>query len=170
MGRGPAYSVLGHGTMTALLLVLLVLGLVLLVAEAHLPTYGVLGAGGVAALVGAIVVAVDAAGGGVVLGLALAFPIGAAGAAVGAVAVRKALAANRRPARGGAEGLLGHVGTVRRPLDPMGHVLVDGELWRARCSWAEEDEPPPHEGDRVVVEEVRGLTLTVRRAEEWELR
>jgi membrane-bound serine protease (ClpP class) len=156
--------------MTALLLVLLVLGLVLLVAEAHLPTYGVLGGAGVAALAGAIVVAVEAAGGGTVLALALALPIAVAVGAVGTVAARKALAANRRRPRGGAEGLLGHVGTVRRPLDPLGHVLVDGELWRAQRSWAEEDEAPPHEGDRVVVEEVRGLTLTVRRAEEWELR
>jgi membrane-bound serine protease (ClpP class) len=156
--------------MTALLLVLLVVGFVLLVAEAHLPTYGVLGGAGVVALVGAVVVAVEAAGGGLVLALALALPFGLAAGAVGAVAVRKALAANRRRPRGGAEGLLGHVGTVRRPLDPLGHVFVDGELWRAQCSWADEDEPPPHEGDRVVVEEVRGLTLTVRRAEEWEVR
>ena len=156
--------------MTALILALLVLGCVLLVAEAHLPTYGVLGGAGLAALVGAIVVAVEASGGGLVLALALALPLGVAAAAGGVVVMRKALAVNRRRARGGAEGLLGHVGTVRRPLDPLGHVLVDGELWRAQHSWAEEDEPPPHEGERVVVEDVRGLTLTVRRAEEWELR
>ncbi len=156
--------------MTALLFLLLVVGLVLLVAEAHLPTYGALGGAGVAALVGAIVVAVEVAGGGIVLGLALAVPFGVAAGAVGTVAVRKALVANRRRPRGGAEGLLGQVGTVRCSLDPLGQVLVNGELWRAQRSWAEEDEPPPHEGDRVVVEEVRGLTLTVRRAEDWELR
>ena len=156
--------------MTALILALLVLGVVLIVAEAHLPTYGVLGGAALAALVGAIVVAVEASGGGLVLALALALPVGVALAAATAVAMRKALAVNRRRPRGGAEGLLGHVGTVRRSLDPLGHVLVDGELWRAQHSWAAEDEPPPHEGERVVVEDVRGLTLTVRRAEEWELR
>ena len=156
--------------MTALILALLVLGAVLLVAEAHLPTYGVLGGAGLAALVGAIVVAVEASGGGVVLALALALPLAVATARGGAVAMRRALAVTRRRPRGGAEGLLGHVGVVRRPLDPLGHVLVDGELWRAQQSWAEEDEPPPHEGERVVVEDVRGLTLTVRRAEEWEVR
>ena len=156
--------------MTALILALLVLGLVLLVAEAHLPTHGVLGGAGLAALVGAIVVTVEASGGGLVLAFALALPLGVATAAGGALAMRKALAVNHRRPRGGAEGLLGHVGTVRRSLDPLGHVLVDGELWRAQRSWAEEDEPPPHEGEQVVVEDVRGLTLTVRRAEEWELR
>ena len=83
--------------------------------------------------------------------------------------MRKALAASRRRARCGAEGLVGHVGVVRLPLDPLGHVLVDGELWRARRSWAEEDEPPPAAGEAVVVDRVQGLTLSVRRAEEWEV-
>ena len=35
--------------------------------------------------------------------------------------------------------------------------------------WPTEDEPPPVEGDRVVVDSVHGLTLLVRRAEEWEV-
>ena len=48
-----------------------------------------------------------------------------------------------------------------------GHVLVAGERWRARRSWP--DEPALTEGDQVVVEQVQGLTLSVRRAEEWEV-
>ena len=77
--------------MTALILALLVLGCVLLVAEAHLPTYGVLGGAGLAALVGAIVVAVEASGGGLVLALALALPLGVAAAAGGVVVMRRRL-------------------------------------------------------------------------------
>ena len=51
---------------------------------------------------------------------------------------------------------------------PAGQVYVDGALWRARddCGLGE---GPLHEGDVVVVEAVRGLTLSVRRADEWEL-
>jgi membrane-bound serine protease (ClpP class) len=85
------------------------------------------------------------------------------------VAVRKTYLAARRRVDCGAEGLVGHVGVVRRPLDPLGIIAVDGELWRARRSWAEEDAPPPHEGEPVVVECVHGLTLSVRRAEVWEV-
>ena len=155
--------------MTALTLALLVLGAALLVAEAHLPTYGALGVAGGAAFFGGIALAVVEAGGSILLALALILPIAAVSAAFGAVAVRKALAANRRRARCGAEGLVGHVGVVRRPLDPLGHVAIGGELWRARRSWADEDEPPPREGDVVVVDRVQGLTLTVRRAESWEV-
>ncbi len=85
------------------------------------------------------------------------------------VTLREARAISRRQVQSGAEGLIGHVGIVRRRIDPLGDVAVDGELWRARRSWATEDEPPPAEGDPVVVDSVHGLTLLVRRAEEWEV-
>jgi membrane protein implicated in regulation of membrane protease activity len=89
--------------------------------------------------------------------------------ALAVVCMRKALTVSRRRARGGAQGLIGHLGVVRRPLDPVGHVAIDGELWRARLRWAEEHERSPGEGDPVVVDEVQGLTLCVRRAEVWEV-
>ena len=47
-------------------------------------------------------------------------------------------------------------------------MFVDGALWRAR-SWGLEGEPPLARGLPVVVENVNGLTLTVRPAEEWEV-
>jgi membrane-bound ClpP family serine protease len=155
--------------MTGLILTLLILGSGLLVAEAHLSTYGALGTAGVAAFVAAIVLAVLDSGGSLVLAFALTVPIAALIIALGLVCIRKALTVSRWRARGGAEGLIGHVGVVRRSLDPVGHVAIDGELWRARRGWAEEDEPAPGEGDPVVVDQVQGLTLSVRRAEVWEV-
>jgi membrane-bound ClpP family serine protease len=155
--------------MSVLIAALLVLGAVLLVIEAHLPTYGVVGLAGVGALATAIVLAVTASGGSLVLGLALTVPMAAAAGGVGFVAAHKALAVNRRRARCGAEGLIGHVGVVRRPFEPLGQVFVDGALWRARPSPGAEDEPPADTGERVIVERVQGLTLSVRRAEDWEL-
>jgi membrane protein implicated in regulation of membrane protease activity len=101
----------------------------------------------------------------VILGGALAL---ATVAVLALVTLREARAISRRQVQSGAEGLIGHVGIVRRRIDPLGDVAVDGELWRAR-RWATEDEPPPAEGDRVVVDSVHGLTLLVRRAEEWEV-
>jgi membrane protein implicated in regulation of membrane protease activity len=52
--------------------------------------------------------------------------------------------------------------------EPVGRVLVDGALWRAR-RWDLEGEPDLRPGDPVVIERVSGLTLTVRPAEEWEV-
>jgi membrane-bound serine protease (ClpP class) len=154
--------------MTALIVVLLVTGASLLVAEAHMASYGVLGFSGAAAVVAAAVLAVGAAGGGVAAGLGLAVPLAVGLAAVVLVAARKSLEVRHRRPKGGAEGLIGRVGTVRRPLTPVGDVFMQGELWRARRSWDDGD-PAPAEGESIVVEQVHGLTLLVRRAEEWEV-
>ena len=154
--------------MTALIVALLVTGASLLVAEAHVPSYGVLGITGVALLATGAVLGVDAAGGSVLLALALVVPIALAMTGLVAIVARKALSVSRRRARGGADGLIGRIGVVRRDVGPVGAVFVAGELWRARRSWVDED-AVLGEGEHVVVEQVHGLTLSVRRAEEWEV-
>ena len=58
---------------------------------------------------------------------------------------------------------------MRRWDEPAGQVFVDGALWRARHDWSPADAEALHEGDPVVVERVSGLTLCVRRADDWEL-
>ena len=80
----------------------------------------------------------------------------------------QAAGARRERIKAGAEALCGRVGVVRR-WSEAGQVFVDGALWRARHEWAGTDGEGLHEGDPVVVERVSGLTLSVRRAEEWEL-
>ena len=47
-------------------------------------------------------------------------------------------------------------------------MFLDGALWRARV-WADDEDTVLQRGDPIVVEHVDGLTLTVRRAEEWEV-
>ena len=153
--------------MTALAVALIVTGALLLVAEAHVVSYGVLGLAGTLALVGGGVLAVSAAGGSVVLAVALGVPVAVGLVALMVVAGGKSLALRRRQPKGGAAGLIGRVGVVRHAPAPVGDVLVEGELWRARPSWA--DEPALREGEHVVIEQVHGLTLAVRRAEEWEV-
>jgi membrane-bound serine protease (ClpP class) len=100
--------------MTAIGIALLVVGVVVILVEAHVPSMGILGGPGVVALSAGAVLAVAGLGGG-----------------------------------------------------PEGTVLVDGALWSAHPSLPDGEEI--HEGDRVVVERVSGLTLAVRKAEEWEL-
>jgi membrane-bound ClpP family serine protease len=146
---------------------LLVAGSALLILEAHVASYGVLGVAGVVAMAAGAALALDAAGAGavVVVGVALAVAL-AGGAALLAAARRVALAARGR-ARTGAEALVGRVGVVRAVPAPLGQVFVDGALWRARPVLEEGE--ALHPGDQVIVERVTGLTLGVRRAEEWEL-
>ena len=150
--------------------VLLLVGAALLVAEAHVPA-GVLGAAGGVALTAGGLVTMAAAGGGmwailpVTLGACLIACLWVA------IAARKSLASQLRPIRSGREGMSGQFGIVRNWTGADGQVLVDGALWRARRTWPD-DEDDEHgalaTGDQVIVERVRGLTLGVRRAEEWE--
>jgi membrane-bound serine protease (ClpP class) len=160
------------GGVIALGIALLVAGAVLVAAETHVPN-GALGTlGGIALLIGGIT-AILAFGG----TAAIAVPVGVVlglGAGGWTLVVGRELTRSRaRGIRSGSETLGGRVGEVRQWHGGGGQVFVDGALWRARrediTDAGERDEGPFERGDRVVVEYVRGLTLCVRRAEEWEL-
>jgi membrane-bound ClpP family serine protease len=147
--------------MSTLGLLLVLVGAMLVVAEAHMPSHGVLGTGAVAALTAGVILALAGSGAAVAVALAAGLGVGGVGALWVWILVRKALATRRLRVR---NGLVGRVGTVK----PSGQVFVDGGLWRARV-WDIEEEPALQPGDAVVVEYVNGLTLTVRHAEEWEV-
>ena len=150
--------------MTAIGIALLVIGAIVVTVEAHVPTLGMLGGPGVVALAVGAVLAVGGLGGGLALGLVSAFVLGAAGVGVVGVSVSKGAAVRRRRVT---TALVGRLGVVRRWDEPDGTVLVDGALWSARPSLP--DGEALHAGERVVVERVSGLTLCVRKAEDWEL-
>ena len=155
--------------MTALGVSLLIVGAIVIVAEAHVPSLGMLGGPGVLALGVGAILAVSGLGGGLALAVITAVLLVAIGVGAVALSVTKGLAVRRRRVRAGPEGLIGHQGVVRSWAEPTGSVLVDGALWRARRSIVDEQGAELHVGDRVVVEHLSGLTVGVRPAEEWEL-
>jgi membrane-bound serine protease (ClpP class) len=159
---GAVALVLGlYGTaqlpVTAAGAALLLLAAGLLAAELFVGSHGVLAAAGVTALVAGGLLLFDTGSD----ALRVSVPIAvAAGAGIGVFtlfAVGKALRLRQRPARGGSHDLVGHTGTVRVTLDPLGQVMVAGELWRGRAGG---DAALPA-GARVRVLRVDGLTLTV---------
>jgi membrane-bound ClpP family serine protease len=145
---------------------LVLLGATLLVVEAHVPA-GVIGAAGGISLAAGAALALAGAGSGLAVVIAAVLAAGAVTALWLAVAARKALAAGGRRVSSGSEALGGRMGVVRSWSSGSGQVFVDGALWRAKRSWAD-DEGELGAGDPVVVERVSGLTLAVRRAEDWE--
>jgi membrane-bound ClpP family serine protease len=155
--------------MTALGVSLLVIGAIVIVVEAHVPTLGMLGGPGVLALGAGAILAVSGMGGGIALGILAALLLVLVGGGVLALSLRKGMAVRRRRVRAGPEGLVGHLGVVHSWTEPSGKVLVDGALWQARQTWCDEEPRDLHQGDPVVVEQLSGLTLRVRPAEEWEL-
>jgi membrane-bound ClpP family serine protease len=136
-------------------LVLLVLGAALIVAETHVASHGALGSAAAAAIAVGIGLTVAGAGAGAAVGLAVGLAAGSIVAVYVAFVLSKTLTARRRPVRH----LVGRMGEMRGE-----RVFLDGALWRART-----DDEELHAGDHVVVMGVNGLTLTVRKAEEWEL-
>ena len=155
--------------MSALVIALVLTGAALLVAEAHVASYGLLGVAGTGCLVTGFVLGADAAGVGLGLTLAVAAVVGVSVAACVLAAALRVRAVHRRRALSGAGGLVGRVGVVRNDVAPVGDVSVRGELWRACCSPLVDEERPLTAGEPVVVERVNGLTVSVRRAEEWEV-
>ena len=147
--------------MFALGLLLVLIGALLVAAEAHVPSHGALGAGAVAALAVGLALLLTAAGSTVLVAVFGGLGVALAGGGWVAVVARKALGTRRLRER---NSLVGRMG-VARSADS---VFVDGALWRAR-QWDLEGEAPLARGDPVVVEHVNGLTLTVRPAEEWEV-
>lgn len=154
--------------MTALGFALLLAGAALMVAEAHAPG-GVLGViGGIGLVLGGIVL-IGALGGGAIVAVPVAVGIGAAAVGWTLLATRKAASARRARIRSGRDALCGCIGTVRQWQEPAGQVFVEGALWRAQHDWGAREHDSLQEGDRIVVQRVNGLTLLVRRAEDWEL-
>ena len=145
--------------MTTLGIVLLVLGALVAVAEAHYPVHGIAATSGVTVMGVGAVLAISGLGAGLLVGLLVGLLLAASGASGLVLVARSGSAARRRRVRTGAEGIIGS-------------VAVDGALWSARrAASADEDDAgrPLHAGDTVVVERLNGLTLSVRPAEEWEL-
>lgn len=142
-------------------ILLLVLAVALIVAEAHLGAGGVLGIAGIAALIGAGLLLYNTDSNALKVSVPAVIAAGVVFGGMLVFASQRVVAAHRNePVRTGWEEMIGSVGEVRQPLDPEGQVFVGGALWRARLA---EDEAEVGVGSRVVVESVNGLTLIVRR-------
>ena len=140
--------------------VLLLLGIGLLVAEAFVTSFGLLAATGAAAFVlGSLLLFDDIRAPGMHgPGLGLVVPVAVVFAAATLFLATRAARVRRRPGLTGVEALLGAEGTVVQPLDPEGMVFVKGEHWTARA------DAPVGAGERVRVVGVAGNRLEVRPA------
>lgn len=135
---------------------LILLGVVLIVSEAFVPAYGVLGTGGVISFVigSVILMHTGVPGYGVALPVVVGIAIAAAGVLVGIVWL--AMRSHRQRVVSGREQMLGAVAEVVADFQGRGLVHVHGERWQA-------DSPVPlQRGQQVSVTGMRGLVLDVR--------
>jgi membrane-bound serine protease (ClpP class) len=139
---------------------LILLGVAMLIAEAFVTSYGVLGLGGVIAFVIGSLLFVDTSRTNLTVSRNIIYGA-AAGSALIILGVGYIIARDRRrSAKTGAEGLVGEIGEVREAISPgtPGKMFVHGEIWRAVCN-----EPLPA-GVRARVLAVHGLEIVVQRS------
>ncbi len=143
---------------------LILVAFALFFADIFLPSLGLLTLSGLALLVAGSYVLFDEAQG-VFVNRPLIWAIAASLVGIFVVIGGFALSVWRRKPTTGREGLVGAVGTVRKPLDPDGVVFVSGELWQATASGDSDAAAPPiPERVPVTVIGMDGLRLYVRRA------
>jgi membrane-bound serine protease (ClpP class) len=110
---------------------LLIAALVLLLLEAKFGGHGALAIAGIVCLTFGTLTLVAAPIPQMAVSLWVAFAISAAFGVITVFLVRLAVRARKRKARIGAEALVGSHATAMEALAPEGHVLVEGEIWRA---------------------------------------
>ncbi|WP_090202562.1 NfeD family protein [Ectothiorhodospira magna] len=135
-------------------LALIFLGILFMIAEAFLPSFGILGFGGIAAFVVGSIILVDEAN------LHISLPLVGGTALVSAVfliwVLGKLTRLRRSKVTTGQEELIGAAGTVMKDFSAgRGRVWIHSESWLARC------DAPLVKGDTVQVTSIDGLTLNV---------
>jgi membrane-bound serine protease (ClpP class) len=136
-------------------LALIGLGVLLIVAESFVPSFGALGLGGIIAFVIGSVMLLDAGVPGFSIAWQLIGGMALAGALVLLGIVSFAVRARRRPVVSGVEQMLRERPEAVESFERSGHVRVHGEIWSAVSR------EPVREGQRVRILAVKGLTLEV---------
>ncbi|MYN12114.1 nodulation protein NfeD [Pusillimonas sp. TS35] len=136
---------------------LLFAGIIMMVAEVFLPSFGALGVGGIIAFVIGGLMLTDTGIPG--FDLSVPFLAGMAVAGAGLIILTGLLAARaaRSTVMTGQEAMTGQEGRVSAVTGDMIYADIAGERWRVRAT------EPLTPGDRVIVRRVEGLTLQVDR-------
>jgi membrane-bound serine protease (ClpP class) len=140
-------------------LALLVLGIIFMLAEVFVPSFGALGIGGLIAFVIGSIILFEEEGTGYAVSLPLIFTLSATTAGFFLFVVGAAVKARNRPVVSGMEELLGARGEVVEDFSGKGRIRIHGEIW-----WAE-SAVPLRGGDKVLVDSIEGLVLRVHPAQ-----
>ena len=140
-------------------LLLILFGLLLLVLEIKVTSYGLLTVGGVVSLIFGSMILMDSSLPELQLSLEVVLPVVLGFAAIAVFLVRLAVTAQRQAPVTGQAAMVGEPGEALTALAPerVGRVATHGEIWNATAG-----ESIP-EGARVRVTKVDRLTLVVRR-------
>ena len=139
-------------------LALIFLGVGLMATEAFTPSFGILGLGGLIAFVVGSIMLMDTRLPGYQIAMPMIAAFSVVSVAVLVFALGMVMRARRQEVRTGIEHLVGEAAVIESVgSDGVALARLDGELWEVACA----DTLGPQ--DRVVVSEIDGLTLQVRK-------
>ena len=141
---------------------LIALGIILMISEAFVPSFGALGIGGIIAFVAGSVILMDTEVPGFGVPITLIGSIALLGGALVMATIWLAIKARNRPVVSGAEQLVGGRAEATVPFEGAGQVFMHGELWSAHSEQAVEA------GQTLRVTAVDGLTLAVEPIDDME--
>ena len=136
-------------------LALILLGIALIIAEAFMPSFGVLGIGGIAAFVIGSIMLMDTDVPGFTVAWQLIGSIAFFGGGMLLMMVMMLMRSRRRAVVAGPEEMIDSAGAVIDWAGDVGRVRIHGEIWRARAKGE------IAAGERVRVTRIDGLTLEV---------
>jgi membrane-bound serine protease (ClpP class) len=136
-------------------LALMILGIVLMISEAFIPSFGALGLGGIIAFVIGSVMLIDTDLPGYGIPWALIVPVAVASGLFSFFVVGMAVKARARPVVTGAEEMIGAAGEILADMEHEGWAHIHSEQWRVRSP------VPLKRGSRVRVRARHDLILDV---------
>lgn len=141
-------------------LLLILLGIALLVGEAFLPSFGVLGIGGAISLALGSLLLFDTQSSDLVVDRSIIFTAVATLSALMLLLGYLVFKSQKRKPTMGMKGLLGEIGEVKVKLNPAGKIFVHGEYWGA------EGDGEIAVGEKVRVIGFEGMSLKVKKLSE----
>jgi membrane-bound serine protease (ClpP class) len=143
-------------------LALIILGLLLMIAEVFVPSFGVLGLGGIVAFVVGSIILMDTDVPGFGIPGALIGSVAAVGGSAVMAIIWFAVRARRQPVVSGREDMIGSVAVATADFHGRGQVRAHGELWNA------ESTVPVRRDQQLHITDMHGLVLSVEPSESKE--
>jgi len=134
---------------------LIVLGLILIIAEALMPSFGIMGLGGIAALSLGAMIMIESDIAVYQVSLPLVAAIAVAFALLLVFTLRTFFNIRKRPSVSGIQTMIGVEGVSLTDLEQNGMVEVQGEVWNA------ETDEPITKGEKIRVTGIHGAHLKV---------
>ena len=134
---------------------LMFLGVALIVGELFMPSFGILGIGGIVSFVLGSILLFDRESGNIAVSMPLIIAVSVLSAGFFLIVIRSLYASRHRPVVTGAEELIGAMGTIAADFSGTGIIYVHGEQWNAQS------DTPMRGGDNARVTGRDGLILQV---------